>query len=187
MTYLHVGGMAYTIEKILTKATTLLYISPQSKVCTRNYGPPTIARVPILGISGLPSWESRDKMTFGCRVRGEAQKILLGGRWWLLPSSGCDESCEFVFVRGLFVHQKCFNYTLTNLLFGLCKFMWIIDPLVTCCSPHPKVPTCPFTLEVPRNMPQLLILLSFSLWDLQLSLSRSLGCVIVDEDDHWKP
>jgi hypothetical protein len=103
---------------------------------------------PNLGISGLPSWESRDKMTFGCRVRGEAQKILLGGRWWLFPSPGCDESCEFVFVRGLFVHQKCFNYTLTNLLFGLCKFMWIIDPLVTCCSPHPKVPTCPFTFEV---------------------------------------
>jgi hypothetical protein len=36
------------------------------------------------------------------------------------PSSGHGESCEFVFARGLFVHQKCSNYTLTN-LFGLCR------------------------------------------------------------------
>jgi len=27
--------------------------------------------------------------------------------------------CLFVFVRGSFVHQKCSNYVLTNLLFGL--------------------------------------------------------------------
>jgi hypothetical protein len=35
------------------------------------------------------------------------------------PSPGCVEFCESVYVRGLFVHQKCFNYALTNLL---CKF-----------------------------------------------------------------
>jgi hypothetical protein len=28
--------------------------------------------------------------------------------------------------------------------------MWIIDPLVTCPSPHPKAPTCPSALEVLR-------------------------------------
>jgi len=43
-----------------------------------------------------PSWESRDKKPFGCRCRGEAQRILYGGRWWLPLSSGCDESSEFV-------------------------------------------------------------------------------------------
>jgi hypothetical protein len=35
-----------------------------------------VARVPILGISGLPTWEPRDKMTFGCWPCGQAQRIL---------------------------------------------------------------------------------------------------------------
>jgi hypothetical protein len=39
----------------------------------------------------------------------------------LNPSRG--ESYESVFIRGSFVHQKCFSYALTNLLFGLCKSM----------------------------------------------------------------
>jgi len=37
---------------------------------------------------------------------------------------GSGESCEsyeFVFVHGSSVHQKYYNYALTNLLFGLCK------------------------------------------------------------------
>jgi hypothetical protein len=33
-------------------------------------------------------------------------------------------------------------------LFGLCKFLWIIDPLVTHPSPHPRASTRPSTLEV---------------------------------------
>jgi hypothetical protein len=32
---------------------------------------------------GTPPWESRDKKSFGCRCRGETQRILYGGRWWL--------------------------------------------------------------------------------------------------------
>jgi hypothetical protein len=35
-----------------------------------------VARVSILGISGFATWEPRDKMTFGCRAHGQAQKIL---------------------------------------------------------------------------------------------------------------
>ncbi len=35
------------------------------------------------------------------------------------PSRGEScESCEFGFARGSSVHQKCFNYALTNLLFA---------------------------------------------------------------------
>ncbi len=36
------------------------------------------------------------------------------------PTSSHGESCESVYACGLFVHQKCFNLALTNLLFGLC-------------------------------------------------------------------
>jgi hypothetical protein len=45
---------------------------------------------------GTPPWESRDKKPFGCRCRGEAQRILYGGRWWLPLSLGRGESSEFV-------------------------------------------------------------------------------------------
>jgi hypothetical protein len=51
--------------------------------------------------------------------------------WWLFPSPGCGESCEFVFARGSFVHQKCSNYALINLLFGLCRSVLVIDLLIT--------------------------------------------------------
>jgi hypothetical protein len=82
-----------------------------------------------------------------------------------------------MFARGSFVHQKCSNYTLTNLLFGLCKSMWIIDMFFTLPSPHPEAPTLPFTPKCceARGVPQLLILPLCSTLDLELNLSRSLG------------
>jgi hypothetical protein len=41
------------------------------------------------------------------------------GRWWLPPSSGYGESCESMFACGSSMHQKCSNYAIINLLFGL--------------------------------------------------------------------
>jgi hypothetical protein len=50
---------------------------------------------------GTPLWESRDKKPFGCGCRGQTQRILYGGRWWLPPSSGRGESSESKVARGL--------------------------------------------------------------------------------------
>jgi hypothetical protein len=50
---------------------------------------------------GTLPWESRDKKPLGCRCRGEAQRILYEGRWWLPPSSGRGESCESKVTYGL--------------------------------------------------------------------------------------
>ncbi len=47
--------------------------------------------------------------------------------------------------HGLTMHQKCSNYTLTNLLFNLCRFVWIIYALITLPNPHLGAPTCPST------------------------------------------
>jgi hypothetical protein len=49
---------------------------------------------------GTPIWESRDKKPFGCHSCAEVQSILYGGRWWLPPSPGRDESCESEVIRG---------------------------------------------------------------------------------------
>jgi len=55
-----------------------------------------------LVVSGLPFGNLGTKRPFGCGLRGEAQRIPYGGRWWLPPSSGCGESCESKVARGLF-------------------------------------------------------------------------------------
>jgi hypothetical protein len=41
---------------------------------------------------GTPPWESWENVPFGCSSRGELQRILYGGRWWLPPSPGHGES-----------------------------------------------------------------------------------------------
>jgi hypothetical protein len=55
---------------------------------------------------GTPLWESQEKEPFGCKSRGELQRILYEGRWWLPPSSGRGESSESKLARGLSQHQK---------------------------------------------------------------------------------
>ncbi len=75
------------------------------------------------------------------------------------------------------MHQKCSNNAVTNLLLGLCRSMWIIDPLIIHPSPHPKVLARPFTpkmLRTKERTPTLYFLL-FSFLNLHLSLSRSVG------------
>ncbi len=51
---------------------------------------------------------------------------------------------------------KCSSYTLTNLLFGLCRSVWIIDLLVNLPSPHPGVlarPSTPKVLQAKEQAP----------------------------------
>jgi len=41
---------------------------------------------------GTPTWESQENVPFRCSSRGELQRILYGGRWWLPPSPSRGES-----------------------------------------------------------------------------------------------
>jgi hypothetical protein len=72
-----------------------------------------VVGVPILGILGLQTWESWDKMTFGCNPCGQTQNILQRGRWLLPPKCGplwvlwvCV--CPW-FIRAPKVFQLCIN------------------------------------------------------------------------------
>jgi hypothetical protein len=71
------------------------------------------------------------------------------------PSSVRGKSYEFVFVHGSSVHQKCSNYVVINLLFGLCRSVWIIDPLATHPSRIPKLQHCLYrwNLQVKEHTP----------------------------------
>jgi hypothetical protein len=79
-------------------------------------------------------------------------------------SLGRGESCESMFGHGSSMHHECSNYALTNLLFSLCRFIWIIYPLITRPNPHPKAADIllPSKCFEPGSVPQLLILLLFS-------------------------
>jgi hypothetical protein len=59
--------------------------------------------------------------------------------WWVLWICVCTCSS---------MHQKCSNYALTNLLFGLCRFVWIIELLINFPSPYLGILTPPSTPKV---------------------------------------
>jgi hypothetical protein len=89
---------------------------------------------PNFGNFGTPKWESWDKMRFGCQSCGQSYIYYKGkvvaspkfGPWWVL----------WVYVCPWFIHApKCSKYALTNLLFGLCKTVWVIELLIILPSP----------------------------------------------------
>jgi hypothetical protein len=69
--------------------------------------------------------------------------------WWAL------------WVRGypwLIRASKCSNYALTNLFFGLCRYVWVSEFLVNLPNPTPELQHAPFTPKCwePGSAPQLL-------------------------------
>jgi hypothetical protein len=61
---------------------------------------PKVPRVQPKIISGLLFGSLEKKVLFRCSTRGELQRILYGGRWWLSLSPGRGESSESKVVRG---------------------------------------------------------------------------------------
>jgi hypothetical protein len=153
------GGVKNTIGKISTKATTLPWTSSQLDVFTQSYGPPELQesqhwefRDSHLGVLGqndiwvLVPWPST-KYT----IKGKVVVSLKSGLWWVL----------WVHVCPWFIDApKCSNYALTNLLFGLCRSVWISELFVNLPSPIPELQHAPLPLKCcePGNAPQLLLL-----------------------------
>jgi len=100
-----------------------------TKLCT-----PKVIGIPILEILGLPfgspetKWNQVLVSWLGTKytIKGKVVASPKSGSWWVL----------WIYVCMWFVHApKCFNYTLTNLLFGLCKSVWVIELFVNLPSP----------------------------------------------------
>jgi len=113
-------------------------------------------------------------------------KNTIKGKVWLPPNPGRGESCGSVFACGSSMHQKCSNYALTNLLFGLFKFVWIIDPLITRPSPHLRAltqPLYPWSVISQEMYLNSLSFCCFHLWTQSWVHHRVWGCVI---GSHWE-
>jgi len=80
------------------------------------------------------------------------------------------------------MHQKCSNYALTNLLFGLCKFVWIVDLLVTLLNLHFGTPTWPSTpkpWQAKEHAPTLYPSVIFTFWTHGWVHKGVWGCVTI--------
>ncbi len=75
-------------------------------------------------------------------------KYSIRGKVMASSSLGRAKSCESMFTDGSSMHQRCSNYALTNLLFGLCRSVWVIDLLANIPSPHLGALAHPSNLEV---------------------------------------
>jgi hypothetical protein len=127
----------------------LCFRSHLNQTSTQKVMGPKIARVltsRILGVSQVGSPMTKWHLGASLVARHIEQYKGEGGGfppkfelWWVLWVRVARDSS---------VHQKCSNYTLTNLLFGLCKSVWIIDSFVICPSPHPGVPARPSITKV---------------------------------------
>jgi hypothetical protein len=135
--------MTHTFGKLSTRATTFFHTSPRSEFAHKVMGLQSCGSLNF-GNFGLPLGSLMTKWHLGVMhivyYKGEG-----GGfpQVW-----GRGEFCESGFAHGSFVHQKCSSYALTNLLFSLCRSMWVIELLVNLPSPHLGAATRPFTLEV---------------------------------------
>ncbi len=103
---------------------------------TRSYGPTKLRKSQFWEFHNFQLGSPMTKWHLGVGPTTRHKEYYKGGRWWLPPSPGCGESCESVVAHGLFVHQNCSNYALTNLLFSLCRSVWVIDLLVILLNPH---------------------------------------------------
>jgi hypothetical protein len=118
-----------------------------------------ITRVPSLGISRFPLgndiWVLVPWPGIEYTIKGKVVASPKFGLWWVL----------WIHVYLWFIHSpKCSNYILTDLLFGLCRFVWVIDLFINLLSPHPGTlarPSIPKCCKL-NNTPQLFILLLFS-------------------------
>jgi hypothetical protein len=140
------SGVPHIIGKILTRAIT----------CFRHH----LNRTFIKNVMGFQNCEN-PKTKWHLGALWPATKNTVRGKVMVSPSLGRGESCESMFIHGSSVHQKCSNYALTNLLFGLCMSIWIIDLLVIFVILIRKfyhAPLAPKCCE-PRSIPQLFILL----------------------------
>jgi len=147
---LHANDVPPIVEKISTRIIIFLRTSPQSKVCTQNYGPPKLRESQFREFHNSILGVSRQNDIW-VLVLWLGTKNTIRGKVVVSPNPRCGEFCEFMFVHGSSVHQKCFKYALTNLLLGLCRSMWVIDLFVTLPSLYPKTPTHPSTFEVLRT------------------------------------
>jgi hypothetical protein len=148
------------------------FMGPQS------WDSPKVVGVPILGILGLPLGIPGTKWHLGAGPVAR-HRVYYKGEGGGFPQVWAMVSLVSLCLLVAFSAPKCSNYALTNLLFGLCKTVWVIELLVNLPNPISKLQHAPLPPKCYKlgSTSQLLLLPLFSPLDSQLSPSRNWGCV----------
>jgi hypothetical protein len=151
---LRAGGIQHTVRNLLTRATTFFYTSSQLEVCTQSCKPPKLQESQLwefrdshLGVPGqndiwvLVPWPGTEYT-----IRGKVVASPKFEPWWVLWVCVCPW-----FVRA----PKYCNYALTNLLFGLCRSVWVSEVLINLPNPISELQHTPLPPKCyePRNAP----------------------------------
>jgi hypothetical protein len=142
---------------------------------------PKVVEVLIVGISGLPFGSPKTKwhLSVGPMARhivyykGKVVASPKSKPWWVLWVHVCPW-----LVRA----PKCSNYTLINLLFGLCKSVWVSEMFVNLLSPIPELQhgLLPLKCCEPRSVPNFLSFCSLHVWTHSWVHQRAWRCVNQD-------
>ncbi len=170
--YLAAGNMQHIVEKLSTKATTLLQIASRSELCTRSYAPSKSRESQLAGFrdsrTGVPG--EKNHLDVGSveshRVyyKGEGGDFPKSEPWWIKWVQGCP--WPFLAPKVL---QLCTNHFVRV----LCKPMWVSEwSLSTLPSPIPELQHAPLPLKCCElgSVPRLLLfpLLTWThIWILQ--------------------
>jgi hypothetical protein len=138
MIYLRAGGVSHIIGKFSTRlqlcfkhhcnwrfVQKIMGLQSCKSSNFKNFRTPNMGVLKQNDIWVQPSWLGIENT-----IRGKVMASPKSKPWWVLWICVC--------AHGLSVHQECYNYALTNLLFGLWRFMWIVDLFVIHISIHPK-------------------------------------------------
>ncbi len=159
--------MRHTVGNFLTRATTLLETSLQLEACIGSYAPSKLRESQLLEWEQKTIWMWPPWRGAEYTIRGKG-----GGfpQVWAMVSLVCL-SCPWLVLTPK-VLQLCTNH----FVWVLCRFVWVIEASLLP-SPILELHHAPLPFYSATNMPRLLVLPLFSVWDSHLNPSRSWECV----------
>jgi len=134
LTSLRAGGVPYIVGKLDNGYNFSLKLTLIEGLHTKLCTPPKSWEFQFREF-----WESRNKMTFGCRPRGQAHSILQGRRWWIPPSPCHGEFYESILAPWFIHAPKTFQLYTNQFVVWFVHVRMIIDMLITHPSPMPKL------------------------------------------------
>ncbi len=163
--YLSTDGVQHIIEKLLTRATTLLQTASRSEICSQSYGAPKSREVPTWAISGLPlgSLGTKNHLDVG---PVERCKVYYKGEGGGFPQVRAMVSFVCPCCSWLVLAPKVLQLCINHFVWVLCRPMWVSEAcqLFLVPSRSSDTPFYPSKCCELGNVPRLFLLPLFSTW-----------------------
>jgi hypothetical protein len=162
--YLAVGVVRHIVEKLLTRATTLLETTSQSKICSQSYGAPKLQKSQLAQFrdshSGVPRKKSH--LDVGSVA---SHRVYYKGEGGVFPQVRAVVSLVCPCCPWLILAPKVFQPCTNHFVWVVCRPVWVSEAcqLFLVPSRSSNMPFYPSKCCELRNVPRLLLLpLSFT-------------------------